>query len=158
MSAGSGRPPSKGVIRPAAFWDTSAIVPLCCFQPQTGLANRTARSYPRQVTWWATAVEAISSFNRLFRERALHAAGRQQALARLGYLRDRWNEIQPTEEVRSAAERLLGVHKLRAGDALQLAAALVWSGPRPSGRHFIAADGDLANAAEAEGFTVIRLL
>ena len=141
-----------------AFWDTSGIVPLCCFQAHTARATRTARVYARQVTWWATPVEAASSFNRLFREEVLTAAGRQHALSRLSYLRRRWSEIQPSDEVRDVAERLLGVHKLRAADALQLSAALVWSSHRVRGRSFIGADGDLARAAEAEGFTVIRLL
>ena len=133
-------------------------MPLCCFQPQTARARRTARAYPRPVTWWATAVEATSSFHRLLRERALTAAGCQQALNRLEYLRRRWNEIQPSDEVREGAERLLGVHKLRAADALQLSAALVWCSRKPHGRHFIGADGDLSKAAEAEGFTMVRLL
>src|SRR5712692_1750588 len=95
-----------------AFWDTSAIVPLCCFQPQSAQATRTARVYVRQITWWATAVEAISSFNRLYRDQALTAAGKQQALTRLDHLRRRWIEILPSDEVRDGAERLLGVHKL----------------------------------------------
>ena len=141
-----------------AFWDTSGIVPLCCFQSPTARATRTARVYARQVTWWATPVEAVSSFNRLYREEALTAAGRQHALSRLGYLRRRWSAIEPSDEVRDVAERLLGVHKLRAADALQLSAALVWCSHRVRGRSFIGADGDLATAAEAEGFTVIRLL
>jgi uncharacterized protein len=141
-----------------AFWDTSAIVPLCCFQPQSAQATRTARVYVRQITWWATAVEAISSFNRLYRDQALTAAGKQQALTRLDHLRRRWNEILPSDEVRDGAERLLGVHKLRAGDALQLAAALVWCNYKAHRRQFIGADGDLATAAEAEGFSIVRLL
>ena len=87
-----------------AFWDTSGIVPLCCFQAQTSRANRTARLYARQVTWWATGVEAVSSFNRLHRERALTVAGRQQALARLEYLRRRWHEVQPTDVLREEAD------------------------------------------------------
>ncbi len=147
--------------RPApitAFWDTSGIVPLCCFQAPSADATRTARVYARQVAWWTTAVEAVSAFNRLYREKNLTLEGKQQALHRLAYLRRRWNEVQPTDEVRDTAERLLGVHKLRAADALQLAAALIWCSQRPRGRSFIAADGDLARAAEAEGFTVIRLL
>ena len=41
--------------------------------------DQTARVYVRQITWWATAVEAISSFNRLYRDQALTAAGKQQA-------------------------------------------------------------------------------
>lgn len=152
------RADKKPAAARTAFWDTSGIVPLCCFQSQTAQANRTARLYARQVTWWATAVEAISSFNRLYRERAVTATGRQQALTRLDYLRRRWNEVQPSEEVRDGAERLLAVHTLRAADALQLSAALVWCSQKAHGRYFIGADGDLTKAAEAEGFTVIRLL
>lgn len=141
-----------------AYWDTSGIVPLCRFQPQTALASRTARLYARQVTWWATIVEAVSAFDRLQRDEQLTVAGKQQAMTRLEYLRRRWNEVQPSDEVRDGAVRLLGVHRLRAADALQLSAALVWCSQKAHGRHFIAADGGLAEAAEAEGFTVIRLL
>ena len=142
----------------AAFWDTSGIVPLCCFQARTAESRQTVRVYARQVTWWATPVEVVSSFSRLRREEKLTSEGKQQALNRLGYLRSRWTEVQPTSEVRETAERLLNVHNLRAADALQLSAALISCGHRPRGRHFIGGDGDLANAAEAEGFTVIRLL
>lgn len=141
-----------------AFWDTSGIVALCCFQSQTALARKTSRIYARQVTWWGTAVEAVTSFNRLFREKALTAAGRQQAMARLDYLRRRWHEVQPGDDVRDEAERLLTRHPLRAGDALQLSAALIWCRRTTRGRHFVGADDTLATAAEAEGFSVIRLL
>lgn len=140
-----------------AFWDTSGVVPLCCFQPQTAQARQVARTYSRQVVWWGTVVEVISSLNRLTRDGTLKVKESKQACARLDYLRRRWNEVQPTEEVRDRAERLLGTHRLRAADALQLAAALVWCGDRPRSRHFISADSNLSDAAEAEGFTVIRL-
>lgn len=142
----------------AAFWDTSGLVPLCCYQSYTAAARKATRTYRRQVTWWTTPVEIVSSFNRLHRERTLTAEELGQALQRLNLLRGRWNEIQPSDEVRDTAQRLLGVHKLRAADALQLAAALVWCSHRPRGRHFIGADGALALAAETEGFTVVRLL
>jgi predicted nucleic acid-binding protein len=141
-----------------AFWDSSGIAPLCCFQSQTAEASKAVRIYARQVTWWATAVEVVTSFNRLYREKNLTQQGKEQAINRLSYLRRRWNDVQPTDEVRDTAERMLNVHKLRAAGALQLAAALVWCSHRPRGRHFIGADGDLADAAETEGFTVIRLL
>ena len=141
-----------------AFWDTSALVPLCCFQPQSAQARQAARTYSRQVVWWGTVIEAVSSLNRLTREGTLNVKESRQSFARLDYLRARWNEIQPTAEVRDRAERLLRIHKLRAADALQLAAALVWCGDRPQGRPLIGADGNLSEAAGAEGFTVIRLL
>jgi uncharacterized protein len=141
-----------------AFWDTSGIVPLCCFQPQSGRARQTSRIYARQVVWWATSVEAVSSFNRLKREGHLTPSECRHALERFEHLRRLWNEIQPTEEVRHRAERLLSSHQLRAADSLQLSAALVWCSNRPRGRVFIGADGNLSDAAEGEGFTVIRLL
>ena len=151
---------SEGKLRSAttAFWDTSALVPLCCFQPQSAQARQAARTYSRQVVWWGTIIEAVSSLGRLTREGTLNAKESKQAFARLDYLRDRWNEVQPTEEVRHRAERLLRIHKLRAADALQLAAALVWCGDRPHARVLIGADGNLSQAAGAEGFTIIRLL
>jgi predicted nucleic acid-binding protein len=153
---------TKGAARQqstvTAFWDTSALVPLCCFQPQSAQARQVARAYSRQVVWWGTVVEAVSSLNRLGREGVLNVKDSRQAFARLNYLRGRWNEVQPTEEVRHRAERLLRVHKLRAADALQLAAALVWCGDRPHGRPLIGGDGNLSEAADVEGFTVIRLL
>jgi hypothetical protein len=121
------------------------------------LANRTARLYARQVTWWATGVEAVSAFNRLRREQALTMAGRGQALARLDHLRRRWHEVQPADALRDEAERLLAVHPLRAADALQLAAALTWCGYKPRGRCFVGSDGALTKAAETEGFSVVRL-
>ena len=140
-----------------AFWDTSALVPLCCFQPQSAQARQVARTYSRQVVWWGTVIEAVSSLNRLTRDGTLNVDENRQAFARLDYLRGRWNEVQPTEEVRERAERLLRIHKLRAADALQLAAALVWCEDRPRGRALIADDGNLSEAARAEGFTIIRL-
>ena len=141
-----------------AFWDTSALVPLCCFQPQSGHARQIARTYSRQVVWWGTVIEAVSSLNRLTREGTLNINDSRQAFARLDYLRARWNEVQPTEEVRDRAERLLRVHRLRAADALQLAAAMVWCGDRPQGRALVGGDGNLMVAAAAEGFVMIQLL
>ena len=153
---------AKRALKPKSpmtgFWDTSAVVPLCCFQPQSAQARQVARAYSRQVVWWGTVVEALSSLNRLTREGTLTPKDSGQAFARLDYLRGRWNEIQPTEEVRQRAERLLRIHNLRSADALQLAAALVWCGDHPQGRVLIGADGNLSDAAGAEGFTVVQLL
>ena len=141
-----------------AFWATSGIVPLCVLQLQSSPARQTARLYSSQVVWWASSVEATSAFHRLSRDAEVTTKDLQQALSRLEYLRIRWNEIQPSEELRHRAERLLAAHRLRAADALQLGASLIWCGNHTRGRVFIGADGNLADAAEAEGFTVIRIL
>src|SRR5215510_8633426 len=119
-----------------AFWDTSAIVPLCCYQRQTTKARQAARIYARQMVWWGTPIEALSAINRLVREGYLKVSESKEAITRLDYLRRHWNEVQPIEEVRELAERLLGRYRLRAADALQLAAALVWCENRPRQRVF----------------------
>jgi len=149
---------AKPIAGTTAFWDTSGIVPLCTLQPQSAPARQHARVHSRQVVWWATPVEALSALRRLSREDQLTREELRQSLARLEYLRTRWSEIQPTEEARRHAERLLAVHRLRAADAFQLAAALVWCENRTRGRVFIGSDSSLSDSAEAEGFTVIRLI
>ncbi|HXG67556.1 MAG TPA: type II toxin-antitoxin system VapC family toxin [Blastocatellia bacterium] len=140
-----------------AFWDTSAVIPLCALQPQSRRARQTARHYPKQVVWWLTSVEAYSSLSRLAREGYLSAKESLLAFKALHTLRRRWHEIQPIDEVRDVAERVLRTHKLRAADALQLASALIWCGNRPRSRVFVCADLGLSQAAEVEGFSAIHL-
>lgn len=60
-----------------------------------------------------------------------------------------------TEAVRQRAKRLLMVHPLRAADALQLAAALVWAAESPQGLELVCLDRRLKEAALKEGFTVL---
>jgi predicted nucleic acid-binding protein len=140
-----------------AFWDTSAIVPLCCYQTSSSKARQIARTYGRQIVWWATPVEAISALQRLVREKHITQQESAQSYARLVYLRNRWNEIQPTDQLRAKAEQLLRMHKLRAADSLQLSAALLWCNNHPREHVFIAGDEALSNAAQIEGFTILSL-
>jgi len=140
-----------------AFWDASAIIPLCCRQPQSIAARQSARIYAKQIVWWGTGVETFSGIYRLTREGAFSVKDNQAAVKALEYLRQKWSEILPSDEVRHAAERLIRTHPLRAADALQLASALIWCGNYPAGRPFICGDGRLSEAAEKEGFNVIRL-
>lgn len=142
---------------PIAFWDASALVPLCCWQPQTKAARQARRSFPQIIVWWATGVECTSALRRLEQAQALTAQETQQALLELNLLRQRWTEIAALDEVRNRAEQLLGNHGLRAADALQLAAALVWCSAFPKGKAIIGDDGKLLDAAANEGFTIVRL-
>jgi len=138
-----------------AFWDSSAIVPLCCNQPTTQVVRQLARRHRRIVVWWATSVEALSALTRLLREGELNEVGFERAVDRLAALRRYWSEIQPTERVRSLAESVLKLYVLRASDALQLAAALVWCNEKPKRRPFICFDKQLAEAAKRAGFSVL---
>lgn len=140
----------------AAFWDASAIIPLCCQQPQSAAARRAARIYNTQIVWWGTSVETFSAIYRLTRDGGLTAKDCLLVLKALGLLSKKWNEVLPTDEVRQTAERLLQTHPLRAADALQLAAALVWCGSFPRGHAFVCADVRLSEAADKEGFTLVQ--
>ena len=137
-----------------AFWDASAIVPLCCSQVATNRGRKLLRAVGRMVVWWGTPVEARSAFARLVRDGSLTDSERVRAVRLLDQLRPSWDEIQPSLRVRAIAEDLPDRHGVRALDALQLADALVWCRERPNGRPFICFDERLSRTAAAVGFTV----
>lgn len=137
-----------------AFWDSSAIVPLCCAQAGTAQGRRLLADLGRIVTWWGTPVEARSAFARLVRDGKLTSAQRVNAVKLLDQLRRSWDEILPAEAVRVQAESLPDDHGLRAGDAFQLAAALVWCRDRPRRCPFVCLDARLSKVASDVGFTV----
>jgi len=62
--------------------------------------------------------------------------------------------VHESAGISSDACYLLGLHPLRAADALQLAAALEACEHQPKGFVFITADRRLADAAKETGFTV----
>jgi hypothetical protein len=65
-----------------------------------------------------------------------------------------WAEVLPSDAIRSTAQRLLRVHPLRAGDALQLAAAIVAAEHDPASLEFVGLDERLNEAARREGFPI----
>jgi predicted nucleic acid-binding protein len=139
-----------------AFWDSSALVPLC-IQEST---SRQVRSHLRKfapVVWWASPLEVHSAVARLHRSGAVNDMEKQGALSRLAFLRRGWREILPGDPLRELASRLLDVYTLRASDSLQLAAALTWCQQQPNQRRFICGDQRLCDAAEAAGFVVVAL-
>ncbi len=135
------------------FWDASAVVPLCLDQPASPQAKAFLQEDPAIVVWWGSTVECWSAFARLRRDRVITQDEEDLARTHLETLERSWVEIHPTGEVRGHAARLLKLHTLRAGDALQLAAALVWAGSPPSGA-MVVLDRVLREAARLEGFTV----
>lgn len=139
----------------AAFWDTSAIVPLCCYQMTSLQARQLARQHRRMFVWWSASVEAYGAFSRLLREGAITQRGFQQSLKRLEVLERTWWEVAPEPEVRVTAKGLLDSYRLRAADALQLAAAMVWCKHKPQRKLFVCFDQRLAEAAQKAGFTVL---
>ena len=139
----------------SAFWDTSAIVPLCFHQDASSAARRLSRAYSPMIVWWGTPVEGITAFARLVREGSMSITGSNQARRRLEALRRTWVEILPTDGLRGLAETLPAKLALRTGDVFQLAAALVWCRDRPKGRPFVSIDRRLAEAAGQIGFEIV---
>ncbi len=144
------------MIKPTAFWDASALAPLCVQEGTTNQVRRHLRQYA-PVVWWGSVVEVHSAIARLHREAALSLSERDGALSRLALLTQGWREILPDDALRNIAGRLLDTYSLRAADSLQLAAALIWCQQRPEGKTFICGDRRLSEAAESAGFVVAQL-
>jgi predicted nucleic acid-binding protein len=144
------------VKKTTAFWDSSALVPLCIHQA----GSRQAQLYLKKfdlVVWWGSFVEVHSAICRLHREHMINDANKLGALARLRLLNRGWREVSPDDQVRDLAAESLDKYVLRAADALQLAASLIWCQKRPSRRSFICADRRLLHAAAAAGFSVLEI-
>jgi predicted nucleic acid-binding protein len=143
------------VKRSTAFWDSSALIPLCV-QEQTSNKVKTLAKQFAPVVWWATTVEIYSAIARLRRSGELDDAGRQAALNRLSVLSQGWREILPSDKLRVQAGVLLDTYSLRAADSLQLASAMIWCQQRPARQRFVSSDFRLCQAAAQAGFAVLR--
>jgi len=137
------------------FWDSSAVIPLCLQEPASEQVRAVLKADEDMVAWWTTRLECLSALERRQREGALHAETQRKSRAVLTALATAWSEVLPSERVRQRAERLLAIHPLRAADALQLAAALVWAEEAPQGLEVVCLDKNLREGALKEGFTVL---
>lgn len=137
------------------FWDASALVTLLVTQEGSSSADAVYDADPDLAIWWGTPVELASAAARLRRMGKLDESEYTEVLSTIGPLVVSAEEIQPIEEVRQIALRMIRVHDLRAADALQLAAALVWARHVPTGMGFVCMDTRLRAAAEKEGFDVL---
>lgn len=138
------------------FWDSSALIPLIVLQTASTAMRAEYLRDPEIVTWWSTEVECVSAITRLEREGRLTSPGLAVAISRLAAIEANWQEIRPTERLRTTAKRLLRTNALLAADALQLAAAIVAADGEPRLLPILTLDERLARAAEREGFPVIE--
>ena len=134
------------------YWDSSALLPLLVHEPASARMTKVLEDDPAIVTWWGTTIECVSAIARLERDKALDSAGVRDALARLRAVAETWTEVPAVPLVREQATRLLRLHPLRAGDAVQLAAAIVAADFEPGSLEFVTLDTRQATAAEREGF------
>lgn len=137
------------------FWDTSAIVPLLVFEASTDEVTKLYGADAQMIVSWMTPVECASAIARAEHDSLLSPADAGEAFARLDELAGVWREVEPSSDVRDIARRLLRVHRLRAADALQLAAAMVVAELRPASLTLVTLDDRLEAAARKEGFAVV---
>ncbi|HEY6140964.1 MAG TPA: hypothetical protein VI670_24680 [Thermoanaerobaculia bacterium] len=108
---------------------------------------------PDILVWALTRVEIVSAIWR--RLPGQHDDRQRRAVVSIIMdAQSSWGKVRAYEDVTDLAYRVCGRHRLRAGDALQLAAAL-FACAVPSTLPFVTLDGDLATAARAEGFPVL---
>jgi uncharacterized protein len=137
------------------FWDSSAVVPLVVPELASDRVRRLHAGDPIIIAWWGAEIECVSAIARAERAGRLSMPGAAEGFRRLVALRQGWHEVEPSEEVRETAKRLLRVHDLRAADSLHLAAAFVAAESRPASLEFVCLDDRLALAAGREGFAVV---
>jgi len=137
------------------FWDSSAVIPLLLEEPMSARVEAVLHEDREVVLWWATPVECASGVARSHRENRMSFATAQAALGRLDVLIAGVFEIEPVEDLRLRARRLLRIHPLRAADAFQLASALLWCSEITAGAAFVCLDKRLSEAAAREGFEVL---
>jgi len=92
----------RRVARLAAFWDTSALVPLCVRQ---GITPRAIALYQTHdvVVWWSAPVEIASALARLVRMNQLSSSDLAKARQLAKNLADSWSVIQPSDALRTSA-------------------------------------------------------
>ena len=137
------------------FWDTSALVPLLLHEQASAAAAELQRAHPDVVVSWITLVECGSAIARRERDQIIEPADATVAFARLDELARAWHEVEPSNEAREIARRLLRAYPLRAGDAIQIASATLAAERRPATLEFVTLDDRQQAAARKEGFMVV---
>ena len=136
------------------FWDSSALIPVIVAEARSDAVTALLAADKEPVIWWTTPLECQSALRRRHRDAPWSADRLAAATERLRLLVQHADTVAPTDDLRRRAGRLLSVHPLRAADALQLAAALIWCEEQPHGEGFVTLDVRLAEAAAAEGFVI----
>ncbi|GIW39459.1 MAG: hypothetical protein KatS3mg076_0036 [Candidatus Binatia bacterium] len=130
-------------------------MPVVIEEKGTSLVRGWLEEDPHIATWAMTRLEIASALDRRYRQGLLSFADRTRALARFAALFRAWDEVVDVVPVVERALALLGRHSLRAADAAQLAAASLLAEDDPASLRFACLDRRLAQAAHAEGFTVL---
>ena len=88
-----------------SFWDSSAIVPLVCREPESARCRAWLRADPVIVIWVFTIPEVMSALCRKRREDRLTQRTFAVAKTRLHKIEQAWNEVVSYDTVRARARR-----------------------------------------------------
>ncbi|HVV49202.1 MAG TPA: type II toxin-antitoxin system VapC family toxin [Polyangia bacterium] len=140
------------------FWDASALVPLVVEEALSEKVRAWIAEDDEIALWALTRLELASAIERRFREGRLDGAQRSAALRRATGFADAAHEVTDLLAVRTKAMALLARYAIRAADAAQLGAALVFAEPDPASLTLVVLDRRLAEAAAREGLGVVTHL
>ncbi|HEV7570510.1 MAG TPA: hypothetical protein VGQ21_03335 [Thermoanaerobaculia bacterium] len=108
---------------------------------------------PEITVWICTSVEITSALVR--RAPPGDPVALRNAETLIASLASIWIAVDESVAAVDRAKHLAKTYRLRAMDALQLAAALIACEYDPAGLPFVTLDNALASAARAEGFVVL---
>jgi len=146
---------------PAYFFDSSALVKRFAQEQGSAFVLRLLRPSAKNRLYAAriTEVEVCAALSRRRKANTINAAQAAKGLRRLRHdLPRRFTQIAMAENVLVEASRLAETLALRGYDAVQLAAAIAANNERVlnglSPLIVVSADGELNDAARAEGLNV----
>ena len=134
------------------YWDSSALIPLLLEEPGSTGMMAALEDDPFVLTSAYATVEITSALWRRRHDGQMTLEVHQSADRVLADLAQTWVELKVSQTIINLAVDVLSRHRLRAGDALQLATAI---DSAHANLTFVTLDEDLAAAARAEGFPVL---
>jgi uncharacterized protein len=136
------------------YVDTSALVPLIVSEPTSPAAETLWDAAERLIATPLVRTEAHAALAQAHRMGRIEPGQLRQGLADLAMLSDQLDSLEITHDLAVAAGEVAERHRLRAYDAVHLAAALTLGDPTVV---FATGDRRLASAARDAGLAVAQL-
>ncbi|MBI2965029.1 MAG: type II toxin-antitoxin system VapC family toxin [Chloroflexi bacterium] len=135
------------------YFDASALVKRCVREPGSQSIRQLMDSGPR-ATSRLSEVEVVSGIARLVRSGALSTPERDHAIATLDGTLPAMLVVELTSNITLRARALLERHRIRAGDAIQLASCLDLQDRLGQPVTMVSFDTRLTDSAAAEGLSL----
>ena len=132
------------------FWDSSVLVPLVSDEPMTDVLTALFAEDSNVLVSFITPTEVTAA---MWRKSGVNDDLRKKSEDRYAVLEGHWAMVTEYEAALEESLRIVHRHALRAGDAIQLACAIIAVPDRQI--DFVTLDGDLRDAARTEGFGVL---